>query len=420
MEANELARLGAPDGGKIDVKNFDRVYGGVPRFSAEAPWSRRLAVRLLRGVPAVRETIRFGETPTVADAAGESPIVFVCADPEALVPAAAQERMIASLDAMPDVALMFPVSNESEADALRRPPGFAYASLSELEDFATEAARSGAVFPVASASFPVYAVRREALAGIPSGTALAALPAALAPLPAALAATGRRLAADSGAYVHRYGAMDASPRTDLVAKLPAGAASILDVGCSQGATGAALREAGVREIVGVEPDPGDAAIAERSYDRVVCARLEDVVERWEGAFDAVLFGDVLEHLEDPSEALVRVRPWLAPQGRVVASVPNVANWAVIGGLLEERFDYVPYSTLSGTHLRFFTRRTATDLFEACGYVVESIDGIPGDPPAAGRALVAKLSAVPGASPDLGVVEWLVVARPRDGQYDDPA
>jgi SAM-dependent methyltransferase len=396
------------------LKPFDRIYGGIPRFAAEAPWSRRLALRLLRQVPAARETVRFGEAPTVADAAGESPIVFVCADPEALVPAAAQARLVVSLARQPEIAALFPVSNESETDALRRPPGFAYASLGELESAAEVAASSaGAVLPVASASFPVYAARRDALADVPAGTPLA-------DLPAALAAAGRRLAADPGAYVHRYGAMDASPRTDLVGKLPPGAARILDVGCSQGATAGALRAAGAREIVGVEPDPGDAAMAARVYDRVVCARLEDVAERWDGAFDAILFGDVLEHLEDPSDALVRVRPWLSPEGRVIASVPNVANWAVIGGLLEGRFDYVPYSTLSGTHLRFFTRRTATDLFESCGFGIVSIDGIPGDPHPAGRALLAKLSSIPGASADLGVVEWVVVARPSDGQYDDPA
>jgi SAM-dependent methyltransferase len=335
----------------------------------------------------------------------------VCADPEALVPEVAQGRLVASLAASHDVALMLPVSNESETGLLRRPPGFAYASLSELEAAAKTTARGGEVFPVESASFPVYAVRREALAGAPAGMPLA-------DLPEAIAASGGRLAADAGAYVHRYGAMDASPRTDLVSKLPPGAARILDVGCSQGATAGALRAAGVREIVGVEPDPGDAAIAARAYDRVVCGRLEDVVERWDRAFDAVLFGDVLEHLEDPSDALVRVRPWLAPEGRVVASVPNVANWAVIGGLLDGRFDYVPYSALSGTHLRFFTRRTATDLFEACGYAVESIEGIPGDPPPAGRDLLAKLSSISNASADLGVVEWLVVARPSG--YDRPA
>ena len=37
-----------------------------------------------------------------------------------------------------------------------------------------------------------------------------------------------------------------------------------------------------------------------------------------------------------------------------------------------------------------------------------------------KALLAKLSSIPDASADLGVVEWVVVARPSDGPYDDPA
>jgi 2-polyprenyl-3-methyl-5-hydroxy-6-metoxy-1,4-benzoquinol methylase len=189
---------------------------------------------------------------------------------------------------------------------------------------------------------------------------------------------------------------------------------VLDVGCSQGATAAALRAAGVAEILGIEPDPGDAALARAVYDTVIEAAVEDVRERWEGRFDAILFGDVLEHLEDPSEALVRVRPWLSPSGRVIASVPNVANWAVIGGLLEGRFDYVPYATLSGTHLRFFTRTTAVDLFEACGYAVESVEGVTGTPSSEGQALIGRLASLPGTSSDLAVLEWIVVARSVPG------
>ena len=389
---------------------IDRIYGGVPRFAAEAPWSRRLALRLLRAVPASREIIRFGEVPAVADAAGESDIVFVCADPEALVAPAAQERLLVSLAAS-SADLMFPVGNESSTPELCRPPAFAYASVSELERLAEELARSPAApVPIASAAFPVFAVRRAALARVPPATPLAELPGALA-------AAGGTLAFDAGAYVHRYGDMDASARTDLVAKLPEGARRVLDVGCSQGATGPALRAAGVAEIVGVEPDSGDAALARAVYDRVLGATLEEVRERWEGSFDAILFGDVLEHLEDPSDALVRVRPWLSPAGRVIASVPNFANWAVIGGLLEGRFDYVPYATLSGTHVRFFTRRTVTDLFEACGYAVESIEGVAGVPSPEGRALLDRLATLPEASPDLAVLEWIVVARSGPDHYD---
>ena len=167
-------------------------------------------------------------------------------------------------------------------------------------------------------------------------------------------------------------------------------------------------------MVGVEPDPGDATEAARTCDRVLAQPLEEVREEFPGAFDAVLFGDVLEHLSDPPAALVRVRPWLSPRGVVVASVPNVGHWSVVADLLEGRFDYVPYSLLSGTHIRFFTRATLADLFEASGYHVEEVEGVTFPPSPAGAEKLAALAALPGASPDLTVAEFLVVARP-DGR-----
>jgi hypothetical protein len=95
----------------------------------------------------------------------------------------------------------------------------------------------------------------------------------------------------------------------------------------------------------------------------------------------------------------------------VASVPNVGNWAVVSDLLEGRFDYVPYSLLSGTHVRHFTRATVRDLFEASGYAIESVDTVTLPPSPEGASRLARLLEYPGASPDLAVAEFVVVARP---------
>ena len=206
--------------------------------------------------------------------------------------------------------------------------------------------------------------------------------------------------------------MDAQARDDLAAKVPEGARAVLDVGCSCGATAPALRRRGVARIVGIEPDEEDAAQAARVYDRVLPRTLEAVRrDEFAAEFDAILFGDVLEHLEDPSDALARVRPWLSTRGVVVASVPNVGNWAIVADLLAGRFDYIPYSLLSGTHLRHFTRSTIRDLFEATGYRVEGVETVSLPPSPDGAARLARLSEYPGASDDLGVAEFVVIARP---------
>ncbi len=300
---------------------------------------------------------------------------------------------------------MVAVSNEPESEDARRDPPFAYHTPSLLDEAAGAIAADGASPRDGSGilTASVYAVRRPALASLPADL----------PLDEAIrqiSERGGRVLIEPRAYVHRYGVMDGQSREDLASRIPEGSRCVLDVGCSHGATAAALREAGVTEIVGIEPDAGDAAVAARAYDRVLPFSLEDVREEFPGRFDAVLFGDVLEHLDDPAAALVRVRPWLTERGAVVASVPNVGHWSVVADLIEGRFDYVPYSILSGTHVRFFTRRTLTDLFEACDFAAPAIDVVRFAASPGGAAKLARLAAIHGASPDLDVVEFLATAR----------
>jgi 2-polyprenyl-3-methyl-5-hydroxy-6-metoxy-1,4-benzoquinol methylase len=387
------------------MTEFDLVIGGIPRFDAEAPWAWRLVKRFARRMRARRITETRGRRPLVADAAGDAPIVLVWADPEAYLAPVAAHRLVATLDLFPSADLVLPVSNEAWTDELRRAPAFAYSTPSGLVEAAQAAAEAeGSPFPVASPRSPVFAARRAALEDLD-----ATLP--LDEAPPLLAAGGRRARADPRAYLHRYAEMDAQAREDLAARIPRGAQSVLDVGCSGGATADSLRRRGVTRIIGIEPDGDDADRARGVYDRVLNTTLEDVPPGEFGAeFDAVLFGDVLEHLVDPSEALVRVRPWLADRGVVVASVPNVGHWSIVADLLAGRFEYVPYSLLSGTHVRHFTRATVTDLFEASGYRVDCVDTVELTPSAAGAAKLAHLAGWPGASADLSVAEFVVVAR----------
>src|SRR5205814_1148146 len=88
----------------------------------------------------------------------------------------------------------------------------------------------------------------------------------------------------------------------------------LDVGCASGYLAAALSERG-SATVGIEPDPAMAAQAEEHCERVFAMPLEEAMAELDGErFDAVVFGDVLEHLVDPWSTLAwaRQRP-LAPE-----------------------------------------------------------------------------------------------------------
>ena len=161
-------------------------------------------------------------------------------------------------------------------------------------------------------------------------------------------------------------------RREVVKYIPVDAQKILDVGCWRGAFGAELkRQRPSVEVVGVEPNESAAAIASQRLDRVIAGRFPDDVHG--GPFDCVVFNDVLEHFEDPWDALRSTAKLLCPGGRVVAVIPNVRHVRVTLPLvLAGRWEYMDTGILDRTHLRFFTRSSMLDLFETSGYDVELI------------------------------------------------
>jgi 2-polyprenyl-3-methyl-5-hydroxy-6-metoxy-1,4-benzoquinol methylase len=79
--------------------------------------------------------------------------------------------------------------------------------------------------------------------------------------------------------------------------------------------------------------------------------------------------DILEHLKNPERLLDQCHAVLHPQGRLIISVPNIANITVRLSLLFGSFNYTERGLLDRTHLRFFTRSTARRLVEEGGFVI---------------------------------------------------
>ena len=86
-------------------------------------------------------------------------------------------------------------------------------------------------------------------------------------------------------------------------------------------------------------------------------------------FDRVLLMDVLEHLRAPEQLLTQCRDVLRTNGRLLVSLPNVANITVRLALLFGRFEYAERGIMDRTHVRFFTRRSARRMLEAAGFEI---------------------------------------------------
>jgi SAM-dependent methyltransferase len=90
-------------------------------------------------------------------------------------------------------------------------------------------------------------------------------------------------------------------------------------------------------------------------------------------FDAVVFADVLEHLKQPGEAIRGAARHLAPEGLVIASIPNIAHLSIRVELMEGGFAYERLGLLDDTHLKYFTKRTIEDLFRAAGLSIQRLE-----------------------------------------------
>jgi 2-polyprenyl-3-methyl-5-hydroxy-6-metoxy-1,4-benzoquinol methylase len=131
---------------------------------------------------------------------------------------------------------------------------------------------------------------------------------------------------------------------------------VLDVGCGFATTSEHIQKLG-NEVTGLESSDVAVEVASKRLAHVV--RADMLTADLAGLqFDAIIFADVLEHVPWPVGALQRYLQWLAPDGSVIVSLPNVGLWSVRLAHLAGRWEYEETGVLDRTHLRFFTRRSA--------------------------------------------------------------
>jgi 2-polyprenyl-3-methyl-5-hydroxy-6-metoxy-1,4-benzoquinol methylase/GT2 family glycosyltransferase len=177
-------------------------------------------------------------------------------------------------------------------------------------------------------------------------------------------------------------------RPEVLDLIPTSAQKVLEIGCGTGRLGEALKRRQPCEVVGVELESSAAEKAAARLDRVILGDVERLdldfdreskIENLKSKmrFDCLVCADVLEHLVDPAGFLRRTRSWLTDEAVVVASVPNVRHHSVVGSLIEGNWTYEPAGLLDNTHLHFFTRRDAEEMFVKAGYQIEKLQFVPG-------------------------------------------
>lgn len=221
---------------------------------------------------------------------------------------------------------------------------------------------------------------------------------------------------------------DGTSWSKITALVPEGA-GVLDVGCSSGYLGEALMRERNASVAGIELNPDDAAAARgRGLDPVLEGDLDafDWSLLGDRRFDVIVFADVLEHLRAPQTVLRQAAGFLAEDGRVVISVPNIAHLSIRVELMEGSFIYEPLGILDDTHTKYFTRPTLLAMVAGAGLHVRRVDATLYDLPAdliKSRLAAVGLESRPAfdrliQSDEARAYQWVVVAGRGPGPVEE--
>jgi SAM-dependent methyltransferase len=167
--------------------------------------------------------------------------------------------------------------------------------------------------------------------------------------------------AASDAYVDEEAGQRATARAAIeqIERFTGGPGAIVDLGCWVGFLLAEARDRGWRTL-GVEPSEFASRFArERHGLDVITGDLFDAGVP-SGEWDAVVLGDVIEHLPRPGDALDRIAALLRPGGVVHMALPDAGSR--LAGLMGPRW----WSVLP-THVQYFTRESMVTLLRRHGY-----------------------------------------------------
>jgi SAM-dependent methyltransferase len=132
---------------------------------------------------------------------------------------------------------------------------------------------------------------------------------------------------------------------------------VLDLGCRSGAFTRHFLEG--NEVVGLDVDRAALAKAAELGIETVVGDVEDPLPFPDGSFDAVVAGELLEHLRFPDALVAEARRVLRPGGVLVGSVPNAFR-------LQSRLRFLRGRPPEDdpTHLHMFSASAVGDLLAA--------------------------------------------------------
>ena len=166
---------------------------------------------------------------------------------------------------------------------------------------------------------------------------------------------------------------------------------ILDVGSGQGDLIRHLVDEKNCKVIGI--DKNVKTISSKNIEFVSCDLNKGLPNLDYLKFDYILFLDVIEHLENPEDFLIKLYEKISENEKIeiVISTPNISFFIIRFMLLFGFFNYGKRGILDKTHTRLFTFQSFKKLIEDSNYIIIKTIGIPAPfPLAIGENLLSKI------------------------------
>ncbi len=165
---------------------------------------------------------------------------------------------------------------------------------------------------------------------------------------------------------------DDAPPT-ILEQVPTAARNILCVGQPTTSVAQLARRHRDATVTGIVPDTTDIEAMEDYFDQLVAGPVEEIEpQSMEKSFDCVIVQDALDCAKRPQVVLDRMHRWLAPDGRLLATIRNARHHQTVSALLGGQWSSRIAQRGEMTHppLKFHTRREMEKLFYRAGFRIE--------------------------------------------------
>jgi 2-polyprenyl-3-methyl-5-hydroxy-6-metoxy-1,4-benzoquinol methylase len=154
---------------------------------------------------------------------------------------------------------------------------------------------------------------------------------------------------------------------------------ILDIGAGNGALCGLLEQQGYA-VAGCEYDKNGVEIARAAYPAVPFYNFgvqDDPASllATEQKFDVVVSTEVIEHLFSPHQLPIYAARVLTDKGHLVLSTPYHGYWKNLALSIFNKWDFHHGPLWHGGHIKFWSRRTLTQLLEEHGFEVLEFRGV---------------------------------------------